>query len=75
MTTVKVRLYDIEYSDKLLLNSIFTPLNSNRRSLYYIEFSYNLAKFNIHSFKFEYTGVLLLTIYSKLGVQISNKAI
>jgi hypothetical protein len=30
MTTVKVRLYDIEYSDKL-------------------------AKFDIHSFKFEYT--------------------
>ena len=27
MTTVKVRLYDIEYSDKLSLNSIFTPLS------------------------------------------------
>ena len=75
MTTVKVRLNDIEYSDKLSLNSIFTPLNSNIRSLYYIEFSDNLAKFDIHFLKFEYTGVLLLTIYSKLGVQISNKAI
>ena len=75
MTTVKVPLYNIEYSDKLSLNSIFTPLNSNIQNLYYIEFSDNLAKFDIHFLKFEYTGVLLLTIYSKLGVQITNKAI
>jgi hypothetical protein len=64
MTTMKVRLYDIEYSDKL-------------------------AKFDIHSLKFEYTwhvryriwpnsaifdiwSVLVPTVYSKLRVHILN---
>jgi hypothetical protein len=55
MTTMKVRLYDIKYSVKLSLYSIFTPLNSNIRSLLYIEFSEFITKFDIHFLKFEYT--------------------
>ncbi len=55
MTTMPVRLYDNEYSDKTSLNSIFTPLNSNIGSVSDVEYSDKLAKFDIQSLKFEYT--------------------
>ena len=55
MTTMPVRLYDIKYSNKTLLNSIFTPLNLNIGIVSDIEYSDKLAKFDIQFLKFEYT--------------------
>ena len=55
MTTMPVRLYDIEYSDKTSLNSIFTPLNSNIGSVSDVEYSDKLAKFDIQFLKFSNT--------------------
>ncbi len=55
MTTMKVRLYDIEYSDKLSLYSIFTPLNSNIDGASDIEYSDKLAKYGNFIAIFEIT--------------------
>jgi hypothetical protein len=56
MTTMKVRLYDIEYSDILSLYSIFTPLNSNIDGASDIEYSDKLVKYGDFIAIFEITG-------------------
>ena len=56
MTTMKVRLYDIEYSDKLSLYSIFTPLNSNIDGASDIEYSNKLVKYGDFIAIFEIKG-------------------
>ena len=57
MTTVKVRLYDIEYSDKLSLYSIFAPLNSNIDGASDIKYCNKLVKYGDFIAIFEITGI------------------
>ena len=56
MTTMKIRLYNMEYSDKLLLYSIFTPLNSNIDGASDIEYSDKLAIYGDFIAVFKITG-------------------